>query len=152
MIDFLLYRLIAKLTMDHEQIEVRRHRLPRLDICDVTMDELDSIERTGSNVGLDFNVSLFSLGVSLSFLVALLNTKIESKRTFDTFVVFCVVGGALFIIFGIKWFLNRSEFSRLIQRIRDRQIGPVGEEGKELKPSELANLPGTQPNTEGTGS
>lgn len=127
--------------MDREHIEVRRHRLPGLDICDVTMDELDSLERLGSNVGLDFNVALFSLGIFLSFLTSLLSTKIGSDRVFETFVIFTVLGAALAIVFGIKWFLGRGEFSRLVQKIRDRQIGPVGAEGKELNPSDLAHLP-----------
>jgi hypothetical protein len=116
--------------MNREQIEIRRHRLPGLDICDVTMDELGAIERIGSNMGLDFNVSLFSLGISLSFCASLLSTPIESQRVFDTFVIFAVVGAALAVIFGIKWFLNRGEFSRLLQKIRDRQIGPIGDPNK----------------------
>lgn len=128
----------------HEHIEIRRHRLSGLDVCDVTTDELDSIERIGSNVGLDFNVALFSLGISLSFLASLLNTKIESRQVFDTFVSFAILGTALSVIFFIKWSLSRKEFSSLIQKIRDRQIGPTGNEGKELKPGELEKLPSEQ--------
>lgn len=126
--------------MYREQIEIRRHRLSGLDICDVTMDELDALARIGSDLGLDFNVALFSLGVSLSFLASLLSTKIESRTVFDTFVIFTVVGGALAVIFGIKWFRMRGEFSVLIRKIKDRQIGPVGQEGKELRLEELENL------------
>ncbi len=142
--DFLLYRLFSGILMDREHIEVRRHRLSGLDICDVTMDELDAIERVGSNVGLDFNVALFSLGVSLSFFVALLNAKIDSDRVFETFVIFIVVGIALAVIFGIKWFRNRGEFSALIQKIRDRQVGPIGDAGTPLN-SDLASQPLVEP-------
>jgi hypothetical protein len=131
--------------MPLEHIEVRRHRISGLDICDVTMDDLDAIERMGSDVGLDFNVALFSLGVGLSFLTSLLGTKIESERVFDTFVIFTVVGGALAVIFFIKWFMHRGELSRLIQKIRERQIGPTGDEGKALKPQELNSLPSVEP-------
>ena len=127
--------------MDLEHIEVRRHRLPGLDVCDITMDELDYIEHVGSNVGIDFNVGLFSLGVSLSFLASLSNTTIESRRVFDTFVLLAIVGAALAVIFLLKWWRSRDEFSSLIQKIRDRQIGPTGDEGKELKPGDLEKLP-----------
>jgi len=105
------------------------------------MDELDAIERIGSDVGLDFNVALFSLGVALSFLTSLMNTKIESQRVFEVFVIFTVVGFALAVIFSIKWFQNRGAFSRLVQKIRDRQIGPTGDDEKELRPGELERLP-----------
>lgn len=128
----------------HEHIEIRRHRLSGLDICDVTMDELDAIERVGSNVGLDFNVALFSLGVSLSFLAALLATTIESRRVFEIFVILAILGAALAIIFFIKWLTSRNDFSNLIQKIRDRQIGPTGNESKALKPGELEKLPSEQ--------
>lgn len=130
--------------MDREQIDVRRHRISGLDICDITLDELDAIERMGSDVGLDFNISLFSLGVSLSFFIALMNTTIESRRVFDTFVIFTAIGAALALIFLIKWYGNKGAFSRLIQKVRDRQIGPTGNETKELKPGELEKLPSQQ--------
>jgi hypothetical protein len=123
-----------------EHIPIRRHRLSGLDICDVTMDELDALERIGSNVGLDFNVSLFSLGVSLSFLTALFSTKIDSRQTFDVFIVFTIMGAALAIIFGIKWFFNRGEFSRLIEKIRNRQVGPIGDD-QHAEPGSLPSVP-----------
>lgn len=126
---------------DREHIEIRRHRLAGLDICDVTIDELDALERTGSDVGLDFNVALFSLGVGLSFATSLALNVIESRKIFDTFMILTIIGFALAIIFFIKWRQNRGEFSRLIQRIKDRQIGPVGEKDSELRPSELQDLP-----------
>lgn len=45
LIDLLLYRFMSSQFSFHEHIEIRRHRLSGLDVCDVTMDELDSIER-----------------------------------------------------------------------------------------------------------
>jgi hypothetical protein len=53
--DYLLYRFPSGIFMDREHIEIRRHRLSGLDVCDITLDELDAIERMGSDVGLDFS-------------------------------------------------------------------------------------------------
>lgn len=131
--------------MDREQIEIRRHRISGLDLCDITLDELDALERSGSDVGLDFNVSLFSLGIALSFCSSLLVLTIESRKVFDTFMILTIVGFSLSIIFFIKWLRNRGDFSRLIQKVRDRQIGPLGDQGKEVKPSELATLQAVEP-------
>lgn len=117
-----------------ECIEVSRHGLGRVCIYEVTRDELDAMERVGSNVGLDFNVALFSLGVSLSFFATLLNSGFDSRTTFDIFVV----SAALFLIFGIRWFLNRGEFSRLIRGIRNRRVAPTGPlQGRAEAPSEM---------------
>jgi len=145
MFEYLLYRFVSRITMDREQIEVRRHRISGLDLCDITLDELDDIERSGSDVGLDFNVAIFSLGIGVSFFSSLLATTIASRKVFDTFVMLAIVGFSLAIIFFIKWFRNRGDFARRIQKVRDRQVGPFGDEEKNIKPSELANLTPVEP-------
>jgi len=110
-----------------EQIAVTRRRITFLEICDITLDELDNLEKVGSDVGLDFNVALASFTVALSFAATLATTKIESRVTQDTFMVFVVVGVVGALIFGIKWWKNRGAFSTLIKRIKDRQTGPIGQ-------------------------
>jgi hypothetical protein len=127
--------------MESEQIPIRRRRISGLDVCDVTTDELDSIEREGSNVGLDFQIAQGCLVVALSFLATLLTVKIQSERTFTVFVVIVAVGLFGATAFGLKWFQSRKSFARLIQKIRDRQVGSVGQEGKELTPGELVTKP-----------
>jgi hypothetical protein len=111
--------------LQREKVGVKRHRLTKLEVCDVTMEELDAIQRIGCNTGLDFNVAICSLEIALSSFFVLLSTRIDSRATYDTFVIFAIVGAALSVIFGIRWFLNRAEFSRLIQRIKDREVGPT---------------------------
>ena len=143
MVEYALYRLFR--FMNPEHIAVRRHRLPGLDICDITIDELDAIESVGSNLGLDFQISQFCLTVALSFLASTLSSPPKEDRVYIVFVVVIVVGFALGLIFGIKWSRDREAFSKLIQKVRDRQVGPVGEEGKELKVSELQNLKPSEP-------
>ena len=130
--------------MPNELIPIRRHRLSGLDVCDVTTDELNSIEREGSNVGTDFQIAQFFITIALSFLAATLSNTPTSDRVYTVFVVVIAVCFALGVAFGIKWWRERGEFSRLIQKIKDRQIGPMGDEGKEIKPAELEELPSQQ--------
>jgi hypothetical protein len=143
-LEYAIYRFLCKYFMQSEHIPIRRHRLSGLDICDVTTDELEAIEREGADVGLDFQIAQFCLTLALSFLASTLSSPPTSDRVYTVFVVIIVVSFALGIIFGIKWWKGRGEFSRLIQKIKDRQIGPVGDEGKEIKPAELEDLPSQQ--------
>ena len=130
--------------MPNEHIPIRRHRLSGLDVCDVTTDELDAIERVAGDLGLDFQIAQFSFTIALSFLASTLSNPPQSDRVYIVFVVLIVVGFALGSIFGFKWWKGRDAFSRLIQKIRERQIGPVGDEGKQIKPAELEELPSQQ--------
>jgi hypothetical protein len=141
----ILSDLLVAIRMNNEHIPVRRHRLTGLDVCDVTTDELDAIERQASDVGLDFQIAVFCLTLSLSFFATLLTVKIESMKVFTVFVVIVTAGLLIGSAFGIKWYKNRGSLRKLIQKIRDRQIGPVGEEGKELKPSSLGDIESMQP-------
>lgn len=154
--EYFLYRAISGLLrqfMGSGHIPIRRHGLAHVETYDVTADELTNIEREGSDVGFDFQVAQFCLTLGASFLGGILISPPPPDRpqTFTFMVVVIVVGFLLGAIFGIKWFRARGAFSATIRRIRERQVGPVGEEGKELRPSELAGLPATQPNLEGQG-
>lgn len=127
--------------MPNENIPIRRHRLSGLDVCDVTTDELDAIEQSAGDVGLDFQIAQFSLTIALSFLASAISNPPRSDRVYIVFVVLIVVGFALGLVFIFKWWKGRGTISRVIQKVRDRQIGPVGDEQKELRVTELDDLP-----------
>ena len=127
--------------MSIDKIPVRRHGISQVECYEVFGDELDAIEREGSNVGLDFQACLFCVTFAISFLIALFTTTIESRQTFDVFACLVIVGVILGVVFGIRWHRSRGAFSRLLERIRDRQVGPAGDEDHPLRPSEVAKLP-----------
>jgi hypothetical protein len=111
----------------------------------VTADELDAIERLAGNVGQDFQFGSFFLTEATAFLVALLTTTPSKPWIGTLFLILVVVGFMLSFIFAIRWYKGRSEFVIVLQKIRDRPIGPVGSEGHELKAAELANLTSVEP-------
>jgi hypothetical protein len=127
--------------MDSSHVQLRRHAITHVEAFDVTQDEIEGMERAAGDTGLDFQIAQFAFTLAASFLVALLTTQIESRRTFDVFVIIVVVGFFGGIAFGVRWYKNRGAFGAIVRRIKERQIGPVGDEGKELKAAELAELP-----------
>ena len=58
--------------------KVITHRIPQIEIYQVTNDELQRIEDGCSNVGQDLTFSVASLSVFASFLVALLTATLTS--------------------------------------------------------------------------
>jgi hypothetical protein len=131
---------VSKMSPDNTQVELRVHGLGPMDCYHVTEDELDRIIRDGNDLGLEFAFAQFGITVGLSFLANLLITPMELGKVYVTFVVVIAVGFVFGIANAIKWFRSRGEFSRTIRKIRDRRVGPVGKQGKEVTPSELDQL------------
>jgi hypothetical protein len=130
---------------NHEKIPIRRHRLPGVDSYDVTSDELDQLEHEASQVGLDFSFASILFTAFISFLIALLTANIQSERTFGAFIAIEIASGTLALYFCIKWRRGRRRRASIIARIREREIGPLGDEKREIRASELAELPSQEP-------
>jgi hypothetical protein len=132
-----------------DNIPLRRHSLRHLEMYDVTGQELNSIERESLDVGQDFQFASNAFATAISFLVALLLTEIQSPKRYASFVAVVVIMAVLALYFGLRYFRKRGAVQSTIQEIRARQVGPVGEEGHELRPADLAALPVTPPPTIG---
>ncbi len=102
--------------MSNENIPLRIHSIAQVEAYQVTSEELEALAREGANVGLDFQVSLFCLTVAVSFLIALLTTRIDSRKTFDIFVILVVVDAILGVVFAIKWARTKGSFSAIVER------------------------------------
>jgi hypothetical protein len=127
---------------DNDRIEVRLHRLTHLDVYHVKEDELDKIEAEAGGVGTDLQFATAAITAGLSFVAILLATPIPSSRTYTVFVVITVMGFALGLYCGVRWWRQSSSLKRTLQRIRDRQIGPVGTSGERVSAADLESMPG----------
>lgn len=125
------------------KIPLVRHCIGQLDTYDVTADELDRIQQECMDVGQDFQVASICGTAGVSFLIALLATKIDSQRVWDGFFIVTVLGFGGAIYFGRKYVQKKRVFKPIIQRIKERKadVGPVGEQGHEVPVAELAAMP-----------
>jgi hypothetical protein len=112
---------------------------------DVTADELDQIEHDTTGVGLDFSFASNATTTMIAFAIVLLTVDIKSERLWNGFFMATLVAGAIALYCGIRWIRGRRAGVRVIQRIRQRQEAPLGNESDELKPNELENLPAQPP-------
>ena len=98
---------------------ILRGKVDSLSLYEITDSELNVLEKGSPNsIYLNFSILLFSVG--FSFLVALLNTDIQSERIYYTFVIFSSIGiiggGFLFLL----WYRLKSEVTDVVHRIRAR--------------------------------
>ena len=144
--EFALYRFLRYI-LGSDHIPVYRHGLSHIETYEVLEEDLARLESEGSDVGFDFQIAQACFTVAVSILVTLVTNPPPdaNQKTFTVFVVVVVVGFLGAFVFGFKWYKNRNAFSRTLQKIRDQRVGPVGVASKELRLSELAQMPAQQP-------
>jgi hypothetical protein len=126
---------------DDDRIPAARHRISRIVTYEVPADDFNRIEQEASTVGSDMQFATFGLSAALTFTLALLTVPIASERTFDVFFMLMLGGYGMGAYCGMRAWKQRGYLRRFMQNIRAMQEGPLGEEGKEIKPAELANMP-----------
>jgi len=130
--------------MDSERIPVERHLIGQVTVYDVTEDELERIENSAGGLGVDFPICLGCVTSAVSIFATLeaspppQGLQSPGRTVCSVMVPVLLVVG---LIFGIRWAVNRSHFAKIIAKIRARQVGPLGDETRELKRGELETLP-----------
>ncbi|MBZ5641398.1 MAG: hypothetical protein LAO19_01440 [Acidobacteriia bacterium] len=131
------------MSTDNQSIPVRRHSLSHLETYDITADELDRIQTECMGTGQDLQFCLVALTTGITCLASLLLTEIISVKIYNGFLVFTVVGFVFALYYAIQYWRKKGNLVSIVQRIKDRQVGPIGEQGHEVRPAELATLPVT---------
>jgi len=127
--------------MNDGKITAWRHPISGVHVYEVMPHELDTVEKESLDLGQDFQFGLCSLSIFGTLFVALLLTEIKSPKLYASFVAATILFGVFSLFFLSKYFRARKSFKSTIQTIRERQVGPLGEEGRELRPAEVAQLP-----------
>jgi hypothetical protein len=142
----------GSLSMADEKIAVHRHRITDLESYDVTADELDRLQYEDPQRGHELSFALAALSIVLSLVIPLVvgrPPEISSQRL-AVFVGLIAAAFICFLFFGFRWLNNRKQRDALFDRIRARQIGPVGEKGSEISTDALAGLPSVDATRYGT--
>jgi hypothetical protein len=130
--------------LNEEHILVKRHRIEHAEIYELTSDDLRRIEDEGSRVGTHFQFATAWLPVAIALTVTLSTVSIPQDRTYYSLLMFTVISYGFGLFHGICAWQQRGRFKTVLNEIRERQVGPVGEKGQELRPSELQELPSSE--------
>ena len=99
------------------------HKIPHIEVYQVTDDELTRIEEGSNQVGYDFAFMLTSLSIFVSLLIALATGDFNEniQLMFELAVAIFILSG---IYTGQRWFRNRSKAQKVINKIRSRRVDP----------------------------
>jgi hypothetical protein len=110
---------------------VRRARIERLDIYEISEIELQILER-GSPESILLNFAIFLISIAASFIIALLTTEIQSSRIFVVFVIVTVAGFIIGAVLLALWAWYRQSTRTIFEQIR-RRMPPEGDRTAEIE-------------------
>ena len=103
--------------------QIVSYNIPRIEVYQVTEDELKRIEEGSSQVSQDFTFMLTSFSICVSFVIALLTGHFESRA--ELTLKSCIgVFGLSSLYTGWRWFRNRKVAPNVIGNIRIRKVEP----------------------------
>lgn len=117
-----------------------RHHLKGVVTYEVTADDFDRIKVEASSVGTDLQFATACLPVAFTLTITLLTVAVPSNRVFETFLVTMVVLYVVGIYCGVRAWKQRGRFDALVNNVVAQQVGPVGEQGRELLSWNLSPL------------
>jgi hypothetical protein len=108
--------------------EIITYRIPRIEVYQVTDDELCRIEEECGKVSQDFAFSTSFLSFGIAFTIALLTAPFsEWLRT--VFVILVIVCGVGCLYTGIRWWSQRRKVPEVVAKIRSRKTEPQAPTG-----------------------
>ena len=103
-----------------DRLHVNRAKVDSITIYDVTESELVEIESCNA-VDWLFNVAIACVTITVSFVVTLTTTKIESTRLFYAYVILACVSGVAAIGFVVNWRILKGKRDNVIVQIKARK-------------------------------
>ncbi len=106
-----------------QDAEIVTYKIPRIEVYQVTDDELCRIEEGCGQASQDFTFATSFVSFGIAFLLALLTaTFSESVRTL--FIVVVIICGLGFLYTGSRYWQQRKKVPDVIAKIRSRKAEP----------------------------
>ena len=103
--------------------QIVTYLIPRIEVYQVTDDELRRIEEGYGQVGQDLTFAVASLSFCIAFAVTLATASFPD-RLFLIFLVLVIVSGLAALYTGIRWWGVRRAAPTVIATIRSRRVEP----------------------------
>lgn len=111
------------MTPAKEDPEVVTYRIPRIEVYQVTDDELRRIEDGFGQVGQDLTFAVASLSFCIAFAITLVTATL-SEMLFAIFLSLVVIAALVSLYTGARWWRARKAAPTVIATIRSRKVEP----------------------------
>jgi len=103
--------------------DIVTYRIPRIEVYQVTDDELGRIEEGCSQVGQDLTFAVAFLSFAIAFFITLLTGTLSDLKR-GIFIVTVVVCAVVSLYTGMRWMRARKRAPNVIANIRSRKDNP----------------------------
>jgi len=103
--------------------EIVTYRIPRIEVYQITDDEMCRIEEGCGHVSQDFGFATFFLSFGVAFFIALVSAQFSDKLR-PVFIVVVVICGVGALYTGIRWWMQKGKVPEVIAKIRSRKTEP----------------------------
>lgn len=111
-------------TFSSQTPQIVSYNIPKIEVYQVTDDELCRIEEASKSTSNTFSVFLSSISIFFSLLIALV--KGEFQYNTENIITYATIGFCvLALIMGISYFHRRSTLPNILKKIRKRKTEPV---------------------------
>lgn len=106
-----------------QETEIVTYKIPRIEVYQVTDDELRRIEEGTGQIGEDLTFAVAALSFAIAFLITLATTPLTDllKTIFIAVIIICTI---VFFYTGARWWRVRTTASKAIASIRSRKDNP----------------------------
>ena len=106
-----------------EPSRIVTYKIPKIEVYEVTGEELSRIEEAASHTGNEFAVFLAAISTNIGLVFSMLQG--EFRPSVERFFEGAVVLIAIFSLYmGVRWYRHRSLVKRLMSKIRSRRTEP----------------------------
>jgi Flp pilus assembly protein TadB len=103
--------------------EIVTYRIPRIEVYQVTDDELTRIEEASGHVDQDFTFAVAFLSFAIAFAITLVTATLSDliRSIFILVIIICTI---VFLYTGTRWWRTRKSAPKVIASIRSRKENP----------------------------
>jgi hypothetical protein len=103
--------------------EIVTYKIPRIEVYQITDDEMCRIEESCGKVSQDFTFATNFLSIGIAFYIALKTATFSDtlRVIFTTVIIVCGIG---FLYTGARWWLQKGRIPEVISKIRSRKTEP----------------------------
>jgi hypothetical protein len=103
--------------------EIITYKIPRIEVYQITDDEICRIEEGCGHVSQDFGFATSFLSFGIAFFIAL-ETATFSETLHSVFLIIVVMCGIGFLYTGARWLMQKGKVPEVIAKIRSRKTEP----------------------------
>lgn len=103
--------------------EIVTYKIPRIEVYQITDDEMCRIEEGCGRVGQDFAFATSFLSFGIAFFIAL-ETATFSEVLRIVFIIVVILCGIGTLYTGARWWIQKGQVPSVIAKIRSRKTEP----------------------------